>query len=155
MVYMPTSVRREITAELTNKIFLVKKQKAVAKLATAKKSVGEFTDAEDVFKVITMEVDATKGAEGRIKKVGDKLKKDIRVVVSKKLTSIANSGNATNEDMAAAATVLAKKAAAKLGEQAQAGAKQIKADVNKKLAKDQKEVQDKNKLEKQLLAEKE
>jgi len=148
-------LRREITEELTNKVFLVKKKKAVVKTANARKSVGEFANAEDVFKVITMQVDVTKDAEGKIQKVGDKLKKEIKVVVSKKLTSIANSGNATEQDMAAAAATLANKAAKQLGAEAQVEAKKIKAGVNQKLAKDQKEVQDKNKLEKQLLSDKE
>jgi ribosome recycling factor len=100
----------------------------------------------------SMQVDVTKDAEGKIQKVGDKLKKEIKVVVSKKLTSIANSGNATEQDMAAAAATLANKAAKQLGAEAQVEAKKIKAGVNQKLAQDQKEVQDKNKLEKQLLS---
>jgi hypothetical protein len=146
-------IKQEITSEYTKNLLAQNKKAAAAKIQEVTMAAGAQMNAEDVQSVLTMEVDSTKTAGNLVDGESAAIKKQIRVVVSKQLTAMANKG-ATADEINSATAKLKTKAVQDAAAAAAAAGGNIQNNVNNGLGEAEEKLQRDNEIEKQLLIEK-
>lgn len=133
-------IKREIVQEFTDKILRKKKKGLVKKIQEIKLEAGVDVDSEDILGVMTMQVDAANLASANVGSQAGAIKKNIRVVVSKQLTAMANMG-ASADDIAIATEKLRNSAVADASRSAGQSAGQIQKKTNEALLEEEKKLQ--------------
>merc|ERR1712230_32172 len=108
------------------------KKGLVKKIQEIKLEAGVDVDSEDILGVMTMQVDAANLASANVGSQAGAIKKNIRVVVSKQLTAMANMG-ASADDIAIATEKLRNSAVADASRSAGQSAGQNKSEQRLRL----------------------
>jgi len=137
-------LRRELMRKKTRQLLKQNRIAAFKKAGALKKVGARGIDGMDIMAVLNMQIEGAEQAAALVKAEAGALKKQVKVVVSKGLTALANK-NATDAELSKAVGQLRRQAAEDVGEKAANNAQQIQKNVNQGLAQDEKRLQEKHK----------